>query len=176
MDTVFRPTTAMYRAKAILHRSCPPAQAVTLTPNEPKMHNLIRPTSLSQMNKWLETYGEEFWEWFITPPSVDGNEIQVRDKAYEVLLEIFGMSSQNEEGRVNYANLKLKLDAAKLLLVQKNPLVAIQNNVGEENIPRGLRGKTESQTEERLRQLTKYTQRQALPSGMAEDTIDAEME
>ena len=169
----FKPTDLMYRTKSILHRACPPQRAVMLTPNEPNIHNLIRPTSLAQLYKWLETYGEEFWEWFITPPAVDGNELEARDKAYAALMEIFDLPGITEEGNANYANMKIKLEAAKLLLAQKNPLVAIQNNVNEEGTPRGLRGKTTSQIEDRLHQLTKHMPRQELRGS---NTVEAELE
>jgi hypothetical protein len=69
------------------------------------------------------------------------------------------------------------MDAAKLLLASKNPLVAIQNNsMGSEDLPRGLRGKTNSQIEDRLAQLTKHTPQQQLTKARSGDTLDASLE
>lgn len=161
----FRPTPSMFRCKALLHRACPPEMAVNLTPSDPKFAGFVRPFSLLQIQKWLELFGEEFWEFLITPPNADGLEIETRTKAYETVLQIFALDDGTPE------TMKLKLDAAKLLLAARNPLVAIQNNNATEALPRGLRGKTISQQEERLAQLTKHIPRPELTG-----TIDAEVE
>lgn len=177
MTERFKPTAAMYRAKATLHRNCPPGRALKLTPAEGQIIELIRPTSFSQLQKWLSEYGEVFWEWLITPSEVDGNELEVREKAYEALREVFDLPSQNPEGETSLVNLRLKIDAAKLLLATKNPLVAIQNNNGSnEDLPRGLRGKTNSQIEERLAQLQKHTPQPQLTKARSGDTLDASLE
>ena len=177
MTERFKPTAAMFRVKATLHRSCPPSRAVTLTPADPSVMDLIRPTSWMQMRKWLDEYGEEFWSWLIIPSETDGNELEVREKAYASLREIFELPSEGMDGEASLANLRLKLDAAKILLASKNPLVAIQNNNGtDDHVPRGIKGKTTAQIEDRLAQLTKHTQQPQLTKARQMETIDAALE
>lgn len=177
MTERFRPTAAMHRCRAVLHRSVPPERALTLTPAEPRVLEWIRPTSWAQLQKWLNEYGEEFWCWLITCPAIDGNDLEVRELAFETLREVFALPTTTEDGETALANLRLKLDAAKILLASKNPLVAIQNNNGsDEYVPRGLKGKTASQIEDRFAQLTKHTGQQQLTKARQMDTIDAALE
>jgi hypothetical protein len=108
---------------------------------------------------------------------VDGNDLEARELAFEALREVFALPSENSEGETSLVNLRLKLDAAKLLLATKNPLVAIQNvNNAGEDLPRGLRGKTNSQIEERLAQLQKHTPQPQLTKARSGDTLDASLE
>lgn len=153
----FIPTSAMYRTRANLHRSCSPDQAVSLTPMSQLLVNYIRPTPMLQIRKWLEKYKEEFWEWLITPPASDGQDIEARDLAYKAINEILSLSTLNEEtNKPDIVIAKMKIEAARMLLANKGPMIAIQNNVNDETIPPGLRAKTSHQLEQRLHQITRH--------------------
>jgi hypothetical protein len=119
--------------------------------------NYIRPTPMIQIRKWLENHGEEFWEWLITPPASDGQDIEARDLAYKTINEIMRLDTINQEtNRPDICIAKMKLDAARLLLMNKGPMIAIQNNVNDDSMPPGLRSKTSHQLEQRLHQITRH--------------------
>jgi hypothetical protein len=116
---------------------------------------------MAQIRKWLENHGEDFWEWLVTPPASDGKEMEARELALTTISEILNMDmGVDAEGkpRLDLNIIKLKLDAAKLLVGNKGPMIAIQNNVNEdeERLPRGLRGKSSTQIEARINQITRH--------------------
>ena len=119
----------------------------------------IAPTPIAQIRKWLENYKEDFWFWFVTPPHTDGQELAARDLAYEALTKILAIDTMRDDGSNDISIMKCQLEAAKLLLGNKGPMIAIQNNNGidaDGPLPLGLRRKSQSQIVDRLNDITKH--------------------
>jgi hypothetical protein len=167
----FKPTPAMCRCKANLHRACSPSSVTALTPGDRNLPRYIAPTPVTQIRMWLEKFGEDFWEWLVTPPTQDGFELQARELALQALQRIFESNVVGEDGELNVLKARLQLDAAKVILASRTPLVAIQNNnnsVDSEKLPPGLRSKTENQLESRYQSITRH-----LPASQV--AVDAEV-
>lgn len=170
MDTDFKITPAMLRCKANLHKSCPPALVSNLTAMDAALPKYIAPTPMVQLRKWHIDHGADFWEWLCTPIDQDGKALEARDAAYKCLMEILDLPLKTFTGEVDVEVLKAKQKAIDTVLSKGVPMIAIQNNNSggmPEMLPRGLKGQSPFQLEEKLSKI----QKQLPPK-----TIEGEME
>lgn len=168
---MFKPTRPMQRAKAILHRNLEPESVLSLTADHPELPVFIRPTPLRRIREWVGECGDEFWEWFVTPPECDGNKLHTVERAWEVLQEIMNLEIKDAFGIINVDVLKAKQKAAEVLLAKQTPMIAIQNNNNSDSpkLPAGLARKTQHELEELVRSKTRY-----IPSGSKPQYLEGE--
>lgn len=165
----FKPTLHMRRMKAALHRNCPPSKLQMLTPADKEIWRYIAPIRLQFLTDCLKTYGEEFWVWLLTPEEEDGKREMLIDTAKDVLDRVLQMELYDPlTGKPDVKLVRVIASVALELLrlgKEEKPLVQVMQ-VNTQDIPKGIKGKTETELEDRLRTMLKH-----LPpeTGLAEE-------
>lgn len=177
----FKPTAAMRRCKALLHKACSDRFLHLLTPEAPDLVRYVTPTPMPLVRKWIRD-SPDFWPWLLTPVDADADSLHARELAYAHLCEVLTLNLRREDGSIDHDVLKAKQKVADLLLGKGTPLVQLTNanttntlhashaetqTLAPGGVPRGLKGKNAGMIERRI---------QALEAPSLQETIDVPKE
>lgn len=173
----FKPTPAMLRAKALLHKALRDDELRSLSPESAQLPRAVSPTPMPLLRKWIKD-SPEFWPWLLTPVDSDASSLRAKELAYAHLVEVLELSIKRDDGSIDHDVLKAKQKATDMLLAKDKPMVQIANNtlhasgpgsLPPGSVPRGLRGKNTGMIASRVEAL-------AAASDASSDVVDVPSE